>query len=101
LLLEQLPAALPAQQDDILSPSLPSLEQVDADLLEQQEDLPSLAPDFASFEEDDFEELQAAPFSEVAAFPPPKATFLVEASAADLVSATCEVVDFLEVEASD
>ena len=99
--LEQPSADLPAQQDDFLSPSFPSFEQVAADLPEQQEDLPSLAPDLASLEHDDLEELQAAPFSEVAAFPPPNATFLVEASAADLVSATCVVVDFLEVEASD
>jgi hypothetical protein len=85
--LEQLSADLPEQQEDFLSPSLLSFEeQLAADLPAQQEDLPSLAPDFASFEHDDFEELQDAAFSvEVV---PPNATSFVEPSAAVFVSAT-------------
>ena len=84
--MEQLSADLPEQQEDFLSPSLPSLEQLEADLPAQQEDLLSLAPDFASFEQDDFEELHDAAFSvEVV---PPNATFFVDPSAAVLVSAT-------------
>ena len=84
--MEQLSAALPEQQEDFLSPSLPSLEQLEADLPAQQEDLPSLAPDFASFEQDDLDELHDAAFSvEVV---PPNATFFVDPSAAVLVLAT-------------
>ena len=84
--MEQLSADLPEQQEDFLSPFLPSLEQLEADLLAQQEDLPSLAPDFESLEQDDFEALLDAAFSvEVV---PPNATFFVVPSAAVLVSAT-------------
>ena len=85
--LEQLSADLPEQQEDFLSPALPSLEeQLAADFPAQQEAFPSLAPDFASFEQVDFEELHAAAFSvEVV---PPNATFFVDPSAAVLVSAT-------------
>lgn len=84
--LEQLSADLPEQQEDFLSPALPSLEQLAADFSAQQEALPSLAPDFASFEQEDLEELHEAAFSvEVV---PPNATFFVDPSAAVLVSAT-------------
>lgn len=81
--LEQLSADLLEQQGDFLSASLPSLEQFEADLPAQQEDLPSFAADFASFEE---VLASAFVFAEVAE--PPSATFLVVASAPDLVEAT-------------
>jgi hypothetical protein len=62
--LEQLSADLPAQQDDFLSPSLPSFEeQLDAALPEQHEDLPSLDSDLASLEQEDLLSVQAAFFS--------------------------------------
>ena len=81
--LEQLSADLPEQQEDFLSPPLPSLEQLEADLPAQQEDLPSFASDFASLEQ---VLASAFVFAEVAE--PPSATFLVVASAPDLVEAT-------------
>jgi len=84
--LEQLSADLPEQQEDFLSPSFASLEQLEADFPAQQDDLPSLAPDFASLEQDDVEELDEAAFSEEVV--PPNATFLVDPSAAVLVLAT-------------
>ena len=85
--LEQLSADLPEQQEDFLSPALPSFEeQLEADFPAQQEDLPSFEPDFASFEQEDFEALHEAAFS--VEVDPPNATFFVDPSAAVLVSAT-------------
>jgi len=97
--LEQLSAALPEQQEDFLSPSLADLdEQHDAcDLLQVAF---AVSPDFALSEQDFASDLLAALAADFFEFPP-RATFLVEASAADLLEATCEVVDLLEVEASD